>query len=89
MGYNIYDENYEDLANAIIKQAAMDYQKALINAKKWNDEVGKLERYFNGDDIKVLTKVDGPKLADMLKQEVIDCHYSMAAIRKSREKKNN
>lgn len=41
-----------------------------------------LERFFTGDDIKLYTNVDGTMLKDRLKQQVIECNYSMSAIKK-------
>lgn len=67
---------YEDLANAIVLQAAKDYRKALKtlrvypksrSAKADKDE---LERFFRSQWYACLTPVDGELLIRKLQEEV-------------------
>ena len=70
----------ENLSNTVVKLAANDYRKALIKLKKAQDEVDELERFFDGDNIKIYTSLDGTELKNKLKEQVVRCHYSMVAI---------
>lgn len=69
-------ESYEDLANAIIIQAAKDYRAALKRLKRHPDskkekaECGQIETFFCSRWYKQLTKVDGVKLMKKLQAEV-------------------
>ena len=76
------DRAYENLANAVVTTAAMDYRKALIKLKQAMDEVAELERFFDGEHIKIYTSLDGTSLKDSIKKQVIECHYDMTEIRK-------
>lgn len=82
-------DNYYLLFNAIVEQAADDYREALIREHigyKETDyamKVGSIERFFKSPEFKTLTKLDGRKLMDAIKAEVIECNYDMEAIRKS------
>ena len=72
------DDNYRDLASAIVVQAAKDYRKALKRLCKISDSVGtiseikKLEEFFQSDYYKLLTSLDGELLIERLKQELED-----------------
>ena len=88
------DDNYKDLMNAIVAQAAKDYQTALCDyynyigddedkKKMIKREVETLEKFFCGDDIMWLTKLNGVALMNRLKQECIDYNYDIKKIRKS------
>lgn len=67
---------YENLANAIIKQAADDYRKALkaLSLNSRNKEaqatVKECEDFFRSDWYKQLTSLDGEYLIRKLKEEV-------------------
>ena len=68
--------NYEDLANAIVLQAAKDYRVALKslranprNRKALSDKE-ELEQFFRSQWFTVLTSLDGETLIRSLKQEV-------------------
>ena len=76
------ERNYENLANAVVETAANDYRQALIRLKKCMDDVEELERFFTGDTIKLYTRLDGTMLMNKLREQVIECHYDMASIRK-------
>lgn len=72
---------YENLANAIVKQAVRDWQDAYIDIyysckiedARWRKK--ECEKFFHGEWIKMLTKVDGEYLIKMAKQQVIDNEY--------------
>jgi len=61
-------EPYQELANAIIIQAAKDYRKAL----KYDDIKMKRDcvRFFRSKWFKTLTELDGEILIEKLKSEV-------------------
>jgi hypothetical protein len=69
-------EAYENLANAIIKQAARDYMRSLRRLKKhpYNkkelSEVKQLEEFFHSRWYSVLTNVDPDYLIQKLKEKV-------------------
>ena len=78
--------NYELLANAIVEQAARDYERALcedhnMSTKETRASIKELERYFKGDLIKLHTQLPGPKLMEMIRADVIECDYDLKAIR--------
>ena len=64
---------YEDLANAIIIQAAKDYRCALQNLMKHPEDRGidkdKLEEFFNSEWYAALTDVDGSYLMRKIREE--------------------
>ena len=67
---------YEDLANAIVTQAAHDYRNAL-NGKSYSEKspskiIKEIEKFFRSEYFETLTKVNGEYLIDMLKQEHLD-----------------
>ena len=69
------DDNYQDLANAIVVRAAKDYRKALEKLDKPPDsvraenDIKRLEEFFRSDYYKLLTSLDGELLINKLKQE--------------------
>lgn len=69
-------ENWENLANAIIISAVKDYAKAYRRTRRRPDnksaqeEVRKLERFFFGDWYAKLTDLDPHFLLDRLKEEI-------------------
>lgn len=69
---------YENLANAIIVQAAEDYRKALKQLKKNPKNTVAMsmamecERFFRSDWYEHLTSVDGEYLINKLRQEVVN-----------------
>lgn len=69
-------EAYENLAMAIVEQAARDYKRSLkklekephdIEAKKL---VADVERFFTGQWIKELTDVDGIEIMNRIKEDL-------------------
>ena len=68
---------YQDLANAIIVQAAKDYQAAfkkrtaLPASKYWREKAAGLERFFRTDWYAMLTDIDPEYLMDRLKGESV------------------
>lgn len=66
---------WEELANAIIEQAAKDYRAAQKKLKKnpYNvtaqRTVREVEVFFLSDWFRVLTTVNGPMILKMLKEE--------------------
>lgn len=67
---------YEDLANAIILQAAKDYRAARCKLKKnpnnhtAQTEIDSVERFFRSKWYRCLTEIDGEMLIKKLKEEV-------------------
>ena len=67
---------YENLANAVIVQAAEDYRKALRKIKKAPenreamDEALQIERFFRSAWYQVLTSVDGEFLIWSIREEI-------------------
>ena len=66
---------YENLANAIITQAARDYKYALKHLKDPNKDsiekhiIEECEKFFRSDYFKILTKLDGERLMSMIKEK--------------------
>lgn len=66
-------KNYEDLANAIIFQAVVDYKRALKSKKKeakWT--VRECEKFFRSDYYRTLTNVDGELIISKIRGEIRD-----------------
>ena len=80
-------DNYQLLTNAIIRQAAIDYQNALIKQKRAEIELDELKSFFLGDDMVFYSDMDGEKLMNMIRKEVIDRNYSPIIPKDSSEKK--
>ena len=64
---------YQDLANAIVHQAADDYRNAL-NGKSYDNHppekiIKKIEKFFRSSWYRTLTKVDAEYLIEQLKRE--------------------
>ena len=92
------EENYKMLGNAVVEQAAKDYQEALCKlhiverrsgakAEKIRIECKKMildcEQFFTGDTIMLFTNLDGIALMKRLKHEVYEHRYNMSKIRKT------
>ena len=71
-----YDK-YQELANAIVAQAAKDYMKALKRLKKYpkNEDalrqIRDLKRFFHSGWYNMLTSIDGDRLIAELERTVI------------------
>lgn len=69
------DENYQNLANAIIILAAKDYRAALRRLKKSpgnqmaESEIKELERFFRSPWYEMLTDVDGEYLIKRIRED--------------------
>lgn len=61
---------YENLANAIITQAADDYRRVLTFPQS-DGSRRSLERFFRSEWYRILTNLDGELLIQMLKKEVL------------------
>ena len=72
----MYDENYKDLANAIILQAVKDFRPAYRRLRRFpNDRmaqstVREITKFFCSDYFEVLTTLDGPALLDRLIKKI-------------------
>ena len=70
------DEAVQDLANAIVVQAAEDYREALLQLKylpnDWRakSKIQEIERFFRSPWYRLLTKVDADMLMQRLRAEV-------------------
>ena len=70
------NDPYENLANAIILQAANDYRAALRTLERNPkyapalQDKSEVERFFRSEWYKLLTSVDGETLLRMLREEV-------------------
>lgn len=76
MNKNYGADPYENLANAIVAQAARDYLTALKKLKKnpgnrtAMDDAMRLEKFFHSGWYEVLTSVDGDYLIRKLREKV-------------------
>lgn len=73
---------YQLLANAIIRQAAIDYMQLLCGEKVRCASINKCERFFNSDYFMLLTEFDGPSLMNMIKKYAEKNDYDWKNIRK-------
>lgn len=76
---------YQNLANAIVIQAAKDYEDALIKEHQWKRERKDLENFFTGDDIKVYTSVNGPALMEEIRKKVARNGYKPVLNKEERK----
>ena len=66
-----FDENYKELAMAIVKQAALDYKQGLLDNDK--REIRDDEKFFNGNWFKQLApELNGPALMKRLKDTTLE-----------------
>lgn len=69
----LIEENYKELANAIILMAVKDYRKALKRLKRYPDSDKALrtkrecERFFRSEYFEILTNLNGRELEQKLK----------------------
>ena len=73
---------YQLLANAIIKQAAIDYMQLLCREKVRCASINERERFFNSEYFMLLTEFDGPSLMNMIKKYAEKNDYDWKNIRK-------
>ena len=57
---------YEDVANAIIKQAAHDYRKALVKGDR--TKIDSLEKFFRSERYLVLSNLSGEFIMERVKK---------------------
>lgn len=71
------NRNYEDLANAIVLQAATDYRKVLRDLKRNPNytpalrDKAEIESFFRSEWYQTLTPISGELLIKKLKAEVV------------------
>ena len=70
---NTIDQCYQDLANAIVCQAAEDYRNALNGISYCNKSpafiIKSVEKFFRSDYFTILTEVSGEFLIEQLRKE--------------------
>lgn len=71
------DENYQDLANEIVAQAARDYERALIKEREGKLERKEIEEFFTGPYFNTLTSLDGRALMERIKKTVARNGYKI------------
>lgn len=81
--------NWHELANAIVEQAARDYERYLCedyecSTKETRANLREVRSYFKGNDIKIHTKLDGVKLMKEIERRVIEYNYDLKALNKAR-----
>lgn len=91
--------NFMLLGNAVVEQAATDYRVALCEAhqawelgreyqaKRWEDEIAMIEKFFCGQGIMAYSEIDGRALMERLQKEVRDFKYDIHALRKELSRK--
>ena len=69
---NVIKTAYEDLANAIIVQAAKDYKSLMEGAKPSTGfNLVEIENFFKSEWYRVLTKVDSDIILEQLRGSVV------------------
>ena len=85
-------DNYANLANAVVEQAARDYRRAICHhhnakteegRKRYEDEMNILERWFTGEGIRMYTSLDGTMLMNGIKEQCAEHNYDLVKIRSS------
>lgn len=76
---------YQNLANAIVIQAAKDYEEALIKEHRLKKERKEIEKFFTGDDIKEYTSVDGIALMERIRKELARNGYRPVLCKEERK----
>lgn len=72
----MYEENYKNLANAIILQAVKDFKPAYRRLKKHpndrlaQDTVREITRFFCSQYFESLSELDGPALLNRIMREM-------------------
>ena len=67
-------DGYDELANAIIVQAAKDYRKAYVGkrSKTKTNEIKGIEKFFLSEWFTTLTSADGKSILQKLQEEVMN-----------------
>lgn len=63
-----YNENYKELANAVVLQAVRDYRAALSKDNIYR--VRALEKFFRSDWFKVLCDLNGEMIIEKIKENM-------------------
>lgn len=80
---------YELLVGSVVIQAARDYRKALCklhkkpDSEKWQIMQSEVEMFFKGEAIMMYTNIDGERLMERIKDEVIKYDYDLKALNKA------
>ena len=96
MNKNLSDKGIEMLCNAIVIQAARDYQNTLCRCggdpKRMSNNDKKMlsdcERFFNGNQIIMYTKLDGPTLMKRLYDEAKECNFDVNKLKELHKNEN-
>ena len=78
------NENYQDLANEIIAQAARDYERALIKEREGKLERKEIEEFFTGPYFNTLTSLDGRALMERIKKTVARNGYKIVLSKRQK-----
>lgn len=78
------NENYQDLANEIVAQAARDYERALIKEREGKLERKEIEEFFTGPYFNALTTLDGPALMERIKKTVARNGYKIVLSKRQK-----
>lgn len=78
------DENYQDLANEIVAQAARDYERALIKEREGKLERKEIEEFFTGPYFNELTSLDGRALMERIKKTVARNGYKVVLSKRQK-----
>lgn len=84
-------KNYENLVNAIVKQAVEDYQTGLLSDITSADRcyINECEEFFQSEFFQLLTNVDGKVIMEKAKKIVNDTNNKKLAELLSNSKPNN
>ena len=79
-------DGWQLLANAIVKQAARDYERAICmnhkcSTRETRAAMRECEQYFKGDLIKMHTKLDGPSIMKMVRADCVRYKYDLKKLR--------
>lgn len=78
------NENYQDLANEIVAQAARDYERALIKEREGKLERKEIEEFFTGPYFNTLTSLDGRALMERIKKTVARNGYKIVLSKRQK-----
>ena len=78
------NENYQDLANEIVAQAARDYERALIKEREGKLERKEIEEFFTEPYFNTLTTLDGQALMERIKKTVARNGYKTVLNKKNK-----
>lgn len=78
------NENYQNLANEIVAQAARDYERALIKEREGKLERKEIEEFFTGPYFNTLTSLDGRALMERIKKTVARNGYKIVLSKRQK-----